>query len=117
MRLSGSTMKVSTVEIWEGEGNTRNKNASYEANQEGTFTLAVNFPSPIITLYVTTEDRLGRALQIERIFRRGDVIAEWNAFCFDLYERYFRTVTKFVSIREFSEQTISLTRHPRVPNR
>jgi len=61
-------MKVSTVEIWEGEGNTRNKNASYEANQEGTFTLAVNFPSPIITLYVTTEDRLGRALQIERIF-------------------------------------------------
>ena len=79
VQLGGSTMKDSTIEVWEGEGETRTQIASTIANLEGVFTLSVSLPSPVSTLRVTTKDRLGRALETERIFRRGDVVADWNA--------------------------------------
>ncbi len=79
VQLSGSTMKDSTLEVWEGEGETKTQIASTIASQEGVFTLSINLPSTVSTLHVTTKDRLGRALQTERIFRRGDVVADWNA--------------------------------------
>jgi membrane-associated phospholipid phosphatase len=53
--------------------------AGGEAINDGSFTLPVTLTSPVTHLRITASDPRGRVLSTERVVRRGDAVAAWNA--------------------------------------